>query len=111
MLWEQTIIIEDTKEKTFVINNDNSREVINIKEECKIKIKQSYLCSTNIQFTGYTHTVLNYVKTLKTPHLRRENAHSKYQATLIIITITVTIIIRTPKFIINDARKYVKLFM
>ena len=39
MIWEETIIIEDTKENMFVINNDNSREIINIKEESKIKIQ------------------------------------------------------------------------
>ena len=54
MIWDETIIIEDTKENTFVINNDNSREIINIKKESKIKIQRSYLIDRNIQVAGYT---------------------------------------------------------
>ena len=56
MLWEETRIIEDPKENTFVINNDNSREIINVKEERKVKIKQEYLIDRNVQVAGYTHS-------------------------------------------------------
>ena len=72
------------KRQTFVINNDNSREVINIKEECKIKIKQSYLCSKNIQFVGYTHSIKSCKRKIRVTQLKHqiygEKMHSKYQA-------------------------------
>ena len=68
---ERTIIIESTKEQTFVINNDNSREVINTREECKIKIQRSYLVSKNIQFAGYTHSIKTRKKTLRVKQLKR----------------------------------------
>ena len=51
---EQTIIVENTKENTFVISNDNYNTIINIKEENKIKIKKSYLINRNIPIASYT---------------------------------------------------------
>ena len=71
------------KEKTFVINNNNSREIINIKEERKRKIKQSYLYSKNIQFAGYTHSIKSHKRTIRVNHLKHhiysENTHNNYQ--------------------------------
>ena len=78
MLWEQTIIIESKKEQTFVINNDNLGELINTREECKIKIKQSYLGCKNIQLAGYTHSIKTRVTQLK-DHICSENTHSNYR--------------------------------
>ena len=56
MIWEETMIIEDTKENMFIINNDNSTEIINIKKERKIKNKKVYLIDRNIQIASYTHS-------------------------------------------------------
>ena len=75
MMWEETIIIEDTKENTFVINNDNHREIINIKEESKVKIKRAYLIDRNIQVAGYTHSNKSHKRKIRVKELTHNNYH------------------------------------
>ena len=53
---EQTIVIENKREQTFIISNDNSNTIINIKEENKIMFKKVYLIDKNIPIASYTHT-------------------------------------------------------
>ena len=53
---EQTIVIENKREQTFIITDDNSNTIINTREECKIQSKQSYRVGENNQSIGYTHT-------------------------------------------------------
>ena len=60
-LCELTVIIESKREQTFIITDNNSSEITNTREECKIKIKQSYLGSENIQLAGYSH-ILKHVR-------------------------------------------------
>ena len=54
---EQAAKIEDKLEETLIINKDDSSEIINAREEYKIKSKQSYLIYKNIQFAIYTHSI------------------------------------------------------
>ena len=127
MIDKQTIIIENTKENTFVINNDNSKEIINIKEESKIKINKAYLTDRNIQIASYTHKSKSY-KIIHVKHLRHHTYGDKYHCRpnekqsnrssirntmqtcdklsihtrSIKRTIIVIVIIKTPEIIIND---------
>ena len=52
---EQTRIIENKREQTFIITDDNSNTIINTREECKIQSKHSYRVGVNIQSSSYTH--------------------------------------------------------
>ena len=62
--------IESKKEQTFVINNDNSGEVVNTREEYKVEYKQSYLGNKNIQLAGYTHSIKTRKKAIRTTNIR-----------------------------------------
>ena len=55
MVWEEIIIVENT----FVINNDNHKEVINIKDEKEIKVNKTYLISRDIPIVRHTHTLVD----------------------------------------------------
>ena len=60
MVSEQTIVIESKREQTCIITDDNSKTIINSKEECKIHlIKQTYRASGSIQSSGYTLSLIH----------------------------------------------------
>ena len=75
MIWEENIIIGSTKENTFIINNDNHKEIINIKEVSKIKIKNAYLINRNIPIAGHTHSDKSHKKEICEKHLTYNNYH------------------------------------
>ena len=74
MVYEQTKIIENMEEQTFIITDDKSNTIINTREECKIENKHSYLVGGSIQSSGYTHTLIKQFKKvtrLKQSHVTR----------------------------------------
>ena len=77
---EQAIKIENKQEETLITDSDNSKEIINSKEEYKIESKQSYLVSENIQISGQTHSSKTIKKVTRLKHINRnEGTHSNYR--------------------------------
>ena len=64
----------------LIINDDNSSEIINTREEYKVEYKQSYLIDRNIQFTVQTRS-RKAIRVTKLKHnVCDENTSSKHRA-------------------------------
>ena len=78
---KRTIVIENKREQTFIITDDNSNTIINTREECKIQSKHSYRVGENIQSSRYTQTLVEQLKkvTQVKQITRDEGTHSNYR--------------------------------
>ena len=64
-------------ENTFVITNDNYKEIINVKEEKQIKVNNTYLNNSDIPIVRHTHTSKSH-KMKHVKHLRHHTYGDKY---------------------------------